>query len=84
MADYINRAHFDSMNPRQTHRTREQFRKMNSNEAPKGYYPMLKESLSSSDNVCNHCDWRSDCTKAICSCMAYDRKDGVGVIFKEI
>ena len=51
-------------------------------EAPEGYYAVPKSSIKSNENVCNHCDWRSDCNKKVCSCMSYDRKDEVGVIFK--
>jgi len=57
-------------------------------EAPEGYAPVTKASLKDGegncDNFCNHCDWRRDCSKAICSCAAHDRKDGMSVVFKKI
>lgn len=61
-------------------------------EAPDGYIAVAKKDfrpildLSSdskrNENICNLCDWRIDCDKLVCSCMSYDREDGIGVVFK--
>ena len=53
-------------------------------ESPQGYYPVLKNELKTDDNICNHCDWRRDCSATICSCMSYRRKDKQAVFFKKL
>jgi hypothetical protein len=53
-------------------------------EAPKGYYAVEKDSIKSNENVCHFCEWRKDCNANVCSCMSYNRKDGVGVFFKKL
>lgn len=53
-------------------------------ETPEGYKAIPKDTLNTTDNICNHCDWRKECQKnASVSCMSYSRKDGIGVLFKK-
>ena len=52
------------------------------NDAPKGYYPVPKDTLHQTGNICKACDWRPDCDAKICSCMSYNRADGISVVFK--
>ena len=63
-------------------------------DAPEGFYPVSKDTIvEGNGNVCNFCEWRKQCNafsslsekeKAQGSCMSYSRKDGIGVIFKNI
>lgn len=57
---------------------------INHKDAPPGFYPISKNEIPgyAGDNICRYCDWRPDCSAAICSCMSYRRQDGIGVIFK--
>ena len=34
---------------------------LNSNEAPVGYYAVLKYSSEKIGNICKECDWRKEC-----------------------
>jgi hypothetical protein len=52
-------------------------------DAPKGYYPVPKDAVPQYENICRACDWRPDCNAKICSCMSYNRADGISVVFKK-
>lgn len=58
--------------------------------APKGMVAVLKSSLMSSDNICNHCDYRFiGCNtlgyeSGLIPCMNYARNDGKCVLFKRV
>lgn len=61
------------------------------NEAPSGYYPILKAIAAPKDgsNICRACDWRKTCQDPATDfdepghrCMSYSRRDGFGVVFK--
>ena len=61
------------------------------NESPDGYIAVAKKDFrpiggissgNRNENICRKCDWRSDCDKSVCSCMSYDRVDGISVVFK--
>jgi len=68
--------------------------KLNQNDAPPGYYAVLKSEAKSKDgsNICRACDWRPDCSSAKYPCMGYAivtsddrtlrREDGHSVLFK--
>lgn len=68
------------------------------NEAPPGYFAVLKTDVvpeDSNENCCRFCDWRPECQKGnhITRCMSYpairqdgslwEREDGCGVVFKK-
>ena len=65
---------------------------MDLNEAPKGFFPYPKKEVyvpsptspTGSMNLCIACDWRSKCDAKVCSCMSYNRKDGISVVFKKL
>lgn len=72
-------------------------RQINMAEAPEGFYPVAKESLSyfgsRCPNICRQCDWRAEHQKISIElllsdsryrCADYNRKDGVSVVFKRI
>jgi len=61
-------------------------------DAPEGYHPVPKDiarpsnnllSPNRNENVCKHCDYRPDCSKAH-PCMSYDRADKISVVFKKL
>jgi hypothetical protein len=60
---------------------------INLEEAPEGYYPILKNDAATS-NICRSCDARILCQQnqnEWCKknpCMSYSRNDGMPVIFK--
>jgi len=68
--------------------------KINRNEAPPGYYAVLKEKEKPQDgsNICLACDYRMECTGLKYRCMSYEvvtpdgktlrREDGCSVVFK--
>jgi len=68
--------------------------KLNRNDAPPGYYAVLKSEAKSRDgsNICCVCDWRPDCSSEKYPCMAFTiitpdgrtlkREDGHSVLFK--
>ena len=56
------------------------------NNAPAGFYPIPKLSLTEnqlSQNICRACDWRPECSGSVCSCMSDKRPDGISVVFKK-
>lgn len=67
---------------------------INKNEAPPGYYAVLKSDVISPSlgNICRACDWRPDCSGEKYRCMPYEietpdgrtlrRGDGCSVVFK--
>ena len=67
---------------------------INENEAPPGYYAVLKKDAKPRDggNICRACDWRKDCSGEEYRCMAFEiitpdnrtlrREDGCSVVFK--
>lgn len=64
---------------------------VNPSEAPKGYYAVSKKSFYDLvgikprvTNICTECDWRKDCSASVCSCMSYNRKDKMSVVFKKL
>lgn len=73
---------------------------LNPQEAPDGYYAVLKDTLKDSNgwarNFCMDCDWRPDCDIRIMRCVDYDiiehdtgrtifgRQDGCSVVFKRV
>lgn len=58
---------------------------IDSSNAPEGYYPAPKDSVRKGNvNICTECDWRKDCAARVCSCMSYERNDGVSVVFKKV
>ena len=63
-----------------------QYTLIDQKETPNGYKAIPKDSIDTSyGNICNHCEWRKECQKnASVSCMSYNRKDGIGVLFKKI
>ena len=69
--------------------------RIDSCEAPDGYFAMLKADAKPSDgsNICRACDWRPDCNGFTHRCMSYavissrdgselKRRDGCSVVFK--
>ncbi len=69
--------------------------RLDPNEAPSGYYAVLKADARPSDggNICRACDWRPDCDGLLQRCMSYSvissrdgselkRRDGCSVVFK--
>ena len=69
--------------------------RLDSGEAPEGYYAVLKCDAKPSDggNICRSCDWRQECDGFLHRCMPYavvsrldgkqlSRKDGCSVVFK--
>jgi len=69
--------------------------RLDSGEAPEGYYAVLKSDAKPSDggNICRACDWRQECDGLLHRCMPYpvtgrldggelSRKDGCSVVFK--
>ena len=53
---------------------------------PPGMVAFRKDSLLSTDNICNHCDYRRvGCQQgglALVRCMPWSRPDGVSVLFR--
>lgn len=52
---------------------------------PPGMMAIRKDSLTTHDNICNHCDYRrggcQDDGPSLIRCMSYARPDGIGVLF---
>jgi hypothetical protein len=46
----------------------------NADEAPSGFYAVPKDSLRTSDNICNHCDWRQQCGDEQTDLLAYGHR----------
>lgn len=63
---------------------------INPQEAPPGYYAVLKSDVASDalGNICRACDWRPECSGGTYRCMPYElanslkRLDGCSVVFK--
>lgn len=69
--------------------------RLDSGEAPAGYFAVLKCDAKPSDggNICRACDWRPECDGLEYRCMPYavissrdgrelKRRDGCSVVFK--
>lgn len=62
---------------------------LDQNEAPAGYYAVLKSEVDNSENICRSCDWRKDCEGTTYRCMPNElenglkRNDGCSVVFKK-
>jgi hypothetical protein len=51
-------------------------------------FSVTSSSRQKQDNICNYCEWRKECCALVkdskyVSCMSYNRKDGIGVVFKK-
>ena len=61
-------------------------------EAPAGYRAVPKADMPHDQgNLCQFCDWRPTCQDPATDftapghlCMAYQRRDGVGSVFKKV
>lgn len=51
-------------------------------DSPEGYYPILKSSIDTTQNLCRFCDFRPLCPNGP-HCMSYGRQDKKSVVFKK-
>lgn len=62
------------------------FDSIDQRNVPVGMFAVLKSSLTTHDNICNHCDYRrAGCQQggpSLIRCMPWSRPDGTSVLFK--